>query len=69
MQSFTLPLTRAKNLKFILANFFLQNDRKSFNNLEAVLNSCDFCGKPLSMIGDNVIGIEWVCENRNCPGR
>lgn len=69
MNSFTLPITRAHKLTNEISAHFLILDRKAWNRPIEVENTCNHCGKPLTMISDQLIGIEWVCENRSCPGR
>lgn len=70
MKSFTLPITTADQLLEQIANHFITIHRKEWHNMEAsVENSCDFCFKPLKLISDPLIGVEWVCDNRLCTGR
>lgn len=49
----------------------LTTDRKRFHRSIDQFDTevCQHCGKPLTMIADPLIGVEWVCENRLCPGR
>jgi hypothetical protein len=69
MKSFTIETT-AKNLLDDLAKHFLIEDRKEFHKpIAEPENTCDFCFKPLTLISDPLIGVEWVCDNRSCPGR
>ncbi len=30
-------------------------------------NACDWCDKPLKMVADYAIGVEWHCGNTDCP--
>jgi hypothetical protein len=33
------------------------------------VETCSFCSKPLDKEIDEINGIEWVCNNRFCPGK
>lgn len=69
MKSFTLPITTVGQLLEQIANHFITIRRKEWHNLEAMIETCNYCSKPLSKEMDEINGIELVCNNRYCPGR